>query len=105
MSSGSPTHRIELPTQINPNRIPEWEQRLRRSRTRDEGKPSGFSLISLVAPHGALGVLDGFWAVLTRPDAHRVLHPDDEDLAVPDLTVAGPPGNRQLADHRDDALR
>src|SRR5205823_8374338 len=24
------------------DRIPEWEQRLRRSRTRDEGKPSGF---------------------------------------------------------------
>ena len=29
----------------NPNRIPELEQRLRRSRTRDEGKPSGFSLM------------------------------------------------------------
>src|SRR5438034_2499233 len=29
-----------------PNPVPEWEQRLRRSRTRDEGKPSGFSLIT-----------------------------------------------------------
>jgi hypothetical protein len=30
---------------IKPNRIPEWEQRLPQSGTRDEGKPSGFSLI------------------------------------------------------------
>src|SRR5438552_5777206 len=36
---------LRVATQKNPNRIPEWEQRLRRSRTRDEGKPSGFSLI------------------------------------------------------------
>src|SRR5205814_3155569 len=38
---------LRVATQKNPNRIPEWEQRLRRSRTRDEGKPSGFSLIYL----------------------------------------------------------
>src|SRR5439155_20696447 len=31
---------LRVATQKNPNRIPEWEQRLRRSRTRDEGKPS-----------------------------------------------------------------
>src|SRR5439155_2769285 len=38
---------LRVATQKNPNRMPEWEQRLRRSRTRDEGKPSGFSLIYL----------------------------------------------------------
>src|ERR1700682_5572938 len=36
-------------SQSSPIDIPEWEQRLRRSRTRDEGKPSGFSLIPLIA--------------------------------------------------------
>src|SRR5213595_2609031 len=36
---------LRVATQKNPNRIPEWEQRLRRSRTRDEGKPYGFSLM------------------------------------------------------------
>src|SRR2546429_7492234 len=40
---------LRVATQKNPNRIPEWEQRLRRSRTRDEGKPSGFSLINSVS--------------------------------------------------------
>src|SRR5207248_10879585 len=32
--------------QSSPNLIPEGEQRLRRSRTRDEREPSGFPLIS-----------------------------------------------------------
>src|SRR5437016_11184242 len=50
---GRDTHVLRPPCVVcgrhsnNPNRIPEWEQRLRRSRTRDEEKPSGFSLISM----------------------------------------------------------
>src|SRR5438093_8574123 len=54
-----------------------------------------------VAPHRALAVLHRVRSVLTGPDADRVLDPDDEDLAVADLAVAGPPGHRQLVD--DDA--
>src|SRR5437773_11616837 len=59
----------------------------------------------LVAPHRTLAVLDRVGPVLPSPDADRVLDPDDEDLAVADLTVAGPPGYRQLVDHRGDDLR
>src|SRR5437773_7613845 len=55
----------------------------------------------LVAPHRTLAVLDRVGPVLPSPDADRVLDPDDEDLAVADLAVAGPPGHRQLVD--DDA--
>src|SRR6266576_3567794 len=55
----------------------------------------------LVAPHGAFAVLDSVRPVLPSPDADRVLDADDEDLAVADLAVAGPPGHRQLVD--DDA--
>src|SRR5439155_3156560 len=66
----------------NPNRIPEWEQRLRRSRTRDEGNYSGFSLIplpSLLAP-----------AALTQAPAkpafdERVDLAVEHRLRVPDL--------------------
>src|SRR5450759_5199844 len=36
-------------SRLSPIDIPEWEQRLRRSRTRDEGKPSGYSRIRLSA--------------------------------------------------------
>src|SRR5882672_3791782 len=89
----------------NPNRIPEWEQRVRRSRTRDEGKPSGFSLICLVAPHGTFGMLDRFGSVLAGADAHRVFDSDDEDLAVAHLTVSGASGDRQLVDHGRHDLR
>src|SRR5438552_966698 len=89
----------------NPNRIPEWEQRLRRSRTRDEGKPSGFSLISLVPPHGAFCVLDRLGTVLACADPNGVLDSDDEDFAVADLTVPGPPGHGQLVDDRRHDLR
>src|SRR5438477_7701797 len=89
----------------NPNRIPEWEQRLRRSRTRYEGRPSGFSLIRLVAPHRTLGVLDRFRAVLAGADPHGVLNSDDEDLAVAALAVAASTGDRQLVDHRCHDLR
>src|SRR5207245_8291964 len=39
-----------LAAQTNPNRMPEGEQRLRRSRTRDERKPSGFPLIPKKGP-------------------------------------------------------
>src|SRR6266513_3741249 len=39
--------------------------------------------------------------MLPGPDADCVLDPDDEDLAVADLAVAGSPGHRQLVD--DDA--
>src|SRR5437667_8972892 len=42
---------LRVATQKNPNRLPEWEQRLRRSRTRDEGKPFGWSQGVNAPPH------------------------------------------------------
>src|SRR5437879_8196899 len=65
----------------------------------------GFPSYLLVAPHGALGVLDGFCSVLASANAHRILDSDDENLAVADLTVPGPPGYGQLVDDRRYDLR
>src|SRR6266545_1891570 len=56
---------------INPNLIPEGEQRLRRSRTRDEREPSGFPLIS--QSHTNVALAAGFTpaATLSSSSASR----------------------------------
>src|SRR5438094_7186810 len=54
----------------------------------DPGRHCGVSE-NLMPPHGALGMLDGLWAVLAGADADGVLDADDEDLAVADFTLAG----------------
>src|SRR5437667_5613609 len=61
---------LRVATQKNPNRIPEWEQRLRRSRTRDEGKPSVGLKGSM---HHRLGV---FPHISVRALDHVALHED-----------------------------
>src|SRR5438552_10804793 len=65
----------------------------------------GFPSYLLVAPHGAFCVLDRLGTVLASANAHRVLDSDDEDLAVADLTVPGPPGHGELVDDRRHDLR
>src|SRR5947199_10150836 len=65
----------------------------------------GFPSYLLVAPHGAFGMLDRLGTVLACADPHGVLDSDDEDFAVADLTVPGPPGHGQLVDDRRHDLR
>src|SRR5712691_5275427 len=78
----------------------------RRSRGGREGKPSGFSLISLVAPHGSFAVLHGFGAVFAGSDADSIFDRDHKDLAIADLAViAGAGGFGELVDHRLHDLR
>src|SRR5437667_12783447 len=62
---------LRVATQKNPNRIPEWEQRLRRSRTRDEGRPSGFSLISFSLPSVVLAA--GFTPAATMYERLQIV--------------------------------
>src|SRR5438552_18317491 len=62
---------LRVATQRNPNRIPEWEQRLRPSRTRDEGKPSGFSLISFSLPSVVLAA--GFTPAATMYERLQIV--------------------------------
>src|SRR4029077_11780653 len=60
---------------------------------------------TLMAPHRSRGVLHRLRTVLTGPDAHRVLDPDDEDLPVAHLTLSGARGDRQLVNDDGNDLR
>src|SRR5437868_15539768 len=58
-----------------------------------------------MSPHRSFCMLNRLRAVLARSYPDGVLDPDDEDLAVPDLALPGPAGDRELVDHGVHDLR